>query len=218
MTTVTATFTPQAWQGDHAIDIDPRGETTWDASAAWDELPAAYRVALILAAEDASRTLDIDDRLRDDPAAPAWVHEHRGPFSLWLDLADVRPTPADIIEATGAVVDFLDPTPISEGGMVRTRYRVAIEVGDNREAFDYTASANDYANGIDPDPADVLGCLFSDYTYADETPDELWREMGDNGEPPSHWVDMAAALADNAAKLRRLFGRNVDTFAERIEW
>jgi hypothetical protein len=29
---IIAEFVPQAWQDDYAVEVDPEGETTWDAS------------------------------------------------------------------------------------------------------------------------------------------------------------------------------------------
>jgi hypothetical protein len=83
-----ARFQPQAWIRDYAVDIDPEGETQWDVTP--EHLARLVGVAMRhrfypLSFEDALReatetSTDLSDELREDPAAPAWVRAHRGPF------------------------------------------------------------------------------------------------------------------------------------------
>lgn len=100
---VKATFHPQAWVNDYAIDVDPEGETSWDCT--YDflvELPDGW--------ED-DDAFDLD-RLRDDPAAPAWVSEWRGPFYVTLDRW-WKPL-SDEGAVIGAAVGTAAPTPQPE--------------------------------------------------------------------------------------------------------
>lgn len=78
----TARFQPEAWVNDVAVDIDPSGEQEWTVSDA--HVADAARIVF-----DGTwdRGLDRDDELIDDPAAPAWIREHDGPFTI-----TVRPT------------------------------------------------------------------------------------------------------------------------------
>lgn len=71
-----ASFTAQAWVRDYAMDVDPQGETSWVVS---DEYTAS---AARIVADDPVDGLDTDDVLKSDPAAPAWVREWAGPFSI----------------------------------------------------------------------------------------------------------------------------------------
>ena len=73
-----ATFQPQAWVKDQAIDVDAEGETSWDCSAylsrrVADRLP---QVEEALAGQGEWR--DESDVLRNDPNAPQWVREWSG--------------------------------------------------------------------------------------------------------------------------------------------
>jgi len=70
-----ATFTPQAWIRDYAVDVDPSGPTSWRVG------PESVGLAAAIVESDADG-LDIDDQLKSDPAAPEWVREHHGPFSI----------------------------------------------------------------------------------------------------------------------------------------
>lgn len=83
-----ATFRPQAWVRDNAIEVDPEGETSWDCSAFIAEIVAEPGTG---GAEWLLRTLehgDRDDILRTDPNAPAWVAGWRGPFDTELVLVE----------------------------------------------------------------------------------------------------------------------------------
>jgi hypothetical protein len=80
-----ARFVPQAWINDNAIEVDPRGETHWT--------PAILSDAVREDADEAagSWVMDVDDTLKLDAAAPAWVREWDGPFSLWVKREDAPP-------------------------------------------------------------------------------------------------------------------------------
>jgi hypothetical protein len=61
----TATFHPQAWINDYAIDVDAEGETTWMVDDS----------ALALTADSYE-----SDELRFADNAPQWVKDWSGPF------------------------------------------------------------------------------------------------------------------------------------------
>jgi hypothetical protein len=82
---VEARFVPQAWVNNAALDIDPQGPQTWDASALWGRLNKHYRWQL-MEEFDGDEVLDTDDCFAQDPAAPRWVREHQGPFSIYLTM------------------------------------------------------------------------------------------------------------------------------------
>jgi hypothetical protein len=84
-----AIFTPQAWIRDNATDVDCEGENTW--------VPSDAHVITLLRREAAkglsARTVfqentDASDGLRDDPAAPEWVRNWRGPFYVTVEVSD----------------------------------------------------------------------------------------------------------------------------------
>lgn len=81
---VTARFSAQVWVRDQAMEVDPLGDTEWDASTAFAELNAEYREQLIAEMDEHGEALDGDDALKHDPNAPAWVQEWPGPFSLYV--------------------------------------------------------------------------------------------------------------------------------------
>jgi hypothetical protein len=83
--TFVARFDPQAWVRDQAIDVDPEGEQEWTPTL--DDMPADYRAGLIAEIDEHGQALDGDDWLKSDPAAPEWVREYHGPFSIWLRYA-----------------------------------------------------------------------------------------------------------------------------------
>jgi hypothetical protein len=74
-----ATFHPQAWQRDWAIDVDPEGEQSWDCSDFLAAGVPAWRERVL-----AKSNSDEGDQLRDDPNAPAWIRRWSGPF--WIEL------------------------------------------------------------------------------------------------------------------------------------
>jgi hypothetical protein len=72
---VLAEFTPQAWVGDHAMSVDPEGDTVWDITA---EIVAMGRQK-VLELEDNQYN---SDDLRHSHNAPKWVQDWSGPFSV----------------------------------------------------------------------------------------------------------------------------------------
>lgn len=73
---VTAHFQPQAWVNENAVDVDAEGDQTWDCT----EFTAQY-----LDYVDGLRDgVDVDDIFKDDPAAPDWVTEWQGPFTITI--------------------------------------------------------------------------------------------------------------------------------------
>jgi hypothetical protein len=88
----TAHFTPEAWQGDYAVEVDPEGPREWDCTA-YAGQHRAYLAGLFLEAtgEPPDGVLDRDDVFKADPAAPQWVREWRGPFTIRVTKEPVTP-------------------------------------------------------------------------------------------------------------------------------
>lgn len=83
-----ARFTPEAWSNNNAIEVDPEGPTTWNCTAVV-EAHAGYFKRLVTREfggvwNDDGELLDNDDVLKGDPAAPQWVREWRGPFTIYV--------------------------------------------------------------------------------------------------------------------------------------
>lgn len=87
MTGYRATFYPQAWINDYAVDVDPEGEQEWEPA---DQEACAAIVAEERAAGNSWKmsVLDRDDVLQEDANAPEWVKRWRGPFSIMVDEVD----------------------------------------------------------------------------------------------------------------------------------
>lgn len=62
-------FQPEAWQNDHAVPVDDEGDDTWEVA-----------VDTATAIREAGRS-DLDF-VQQDPNAPAWVTNWRGPFTI----------------------------------------------------------------------------------------------------------------------------------------
>lgn len=92
----TATFTPQAWVRDYAITVDAEGPVEWDCTAGLAELDAGYRARLIASGHD------VDDQLKEDPGAPAWVREWSGPFEIHVRDVTDEPVDPDVYRAEAA--------------------------------------------------------------------------------------------------------------------
>lgn len=87
---IIATFVPQAWINDHAVDVDPEGDTEWDVTGI---------LVGELSREEMGRlkdNRDETDTLRDEDPAPEWVRAWRGPFYV-----RVQDSIADYLAATG---------------------------------------------------------------------------------------------------------------------
>lgn len=72
-----ATWQPQQWIRDYATDSGPA--QTWEVSADFADLARQL--------VDEHDGYDRDDALRHDPAAPAALAEHDGPFTITVDHA-----------------------------------------------------------------------------------------------------------------------------------
>lgn len=89
MTRYTAHFDPQASVNGRIIDIDADGQQTWDCTA-YAEQHRDYLAWLtstsmwMLGATLHDGLLDTDDVFKDDPAAPQWVRDYNGPFTICL--------------------------------------------------------------------------------------------------------------------------------------
>jgi hypothetical protein len=85
--TYIAHFTPEAWVNNYAIEVDPQGPQEWDCTAFVTEPDSAAYLAKLTAEnhEELSGTygvLDNDDWFMSDPAAPEWVRNWSGPFTI----------------------------------------------------------------------------------------------------------------------------------------
>lgn len=95
-TRYTATFTPEAWVRDQAIQVDAEGDTEWDCTDYLLEVcEESERTREIILApldsgydDDPFGVLDNDDVLKDDPKAPEWVREWRGPFNIHVRVTE----------------------------------------------------------------------------------------------------------------------------------
>lgn len=90
----TATIQPEAWINDYAIPVDAPGPVTWDCT----RFAVENREYLDrLAAEEnakyrdpwAEGVTDNDDVFRGDPAAPGWVGDWSGPFTIRISREEV---------------------------------------------------------------------------------------------------------------------------------
>jgi hypothetical protein len=96
-----ARFTPEAWQRNDAVEIDPLGDQEWDATAfaaeatydredvrgqhRLDYLDWLHRTAIANEGpglDSPDGVLDTDDVFFADPAAPPWVTRHQGPYTI----------------------------------------------------------------------------------------------------------------------------------------
>ncbi|TAL65788.1 MAG: hypothetical protein EPN79_11450 [Burkholderiaceae bacterium] len=73
---IVATFVPQGWQNDHAIEVDPEGPTEFFVTHAVVEARAKGGL------EDASYGAD---DLRHVTHAPPWIREWSGPFEIYFE-------------------------------------------------------------------------------------------------------------------------------------
>lgn len=80
----TARFTPEVWQGDLAIPVDPLGDDSWDCTVEFSLMPAFRQGEMLEAVDSGGQALDGDDWLKGDPDAPEWVREWSGPFDIYV--------------------------------------------------------------------------------------------------------------------------------------
>ena len=106
----TAHFTPEAWQGGEAVEVavddHPR---SWDCTAyASQHMPYLTRVAAARgeSTDAPDGVLDNDDVFKDDPAAPQWIRDWRGPFTIRITEGPSlsRTNLARLSEAIGGVL------------------------------------------------------------------------------------------------------------------
>jgi hypothetical protein len=80
---IIATFVPQVCINDHAVTVDPPGETCIDITAA---VLAMTRAEALDLRDDTDQT----DALLDRDSAPAWIRDWTGPFYLAVEAAVAR--------------------------------------------------------------------------------------------------------------------------------
>lgn len=101
----TAHITPEAWERDNAVPVEPEGPDRWDCTRA---VARAADYFAKLAGEhgwdDPGGLLDRDDRLKDDPDAPMWVGEWSGPFTIRVHRSCAGDAP-DVRDVLGADYD-----------------------------------------------------------------------------------------------------------------
>jgi hypothetical protein len=83
----TARFQPEAWIHDQAVPVDPEGPSEWDCTPFVDEAKLAYLRRLAEREGESLHdlvdgVLDNDDVFKGDPAAPLWIRQWRGPFTI----------------------------------------------------------------------------------------------------------------------------------------
>jgi hypothetical protein len=76
---IIATFTPQAWTNDQAMEVDCEGPNTWDVT---DQVHALGKDAALALRDDSNET----DAFRSAPTAPNWIRDWSGPF--YIEVAD----------------------------------------------------------------------------------------------------------------------------------
>jgi hypothetical protein len=79
-----AHFTPEAWVNNQAIEVDPAGPREWDCTAyAMEDLAYLARLDAHGESLDSPQgAVDNDDVFKGDPAAPQWVRDWSGPFTI----------------------------------------------------------------------------------------------------------------------------------------
>ena len=70
---VTATFHPQAWDGNYAVDVKPEGNVKFDVTS---DIERMGRVEAMSLADNS----DDSDRLAKSDSAPEWIRNWSGPF------------------------------------------------------------------------------------------------------------------------------------------
>lgn len=81
-----ARFTPEVWINDYAVEADPyESEQEWDCTDYLRILSGRIPSIVSEVAYEISQHgdyLDREDNLRDDPAAPGWIRDRDGPFTI----------------------------------------------------------------------------------------------------------------------------------------
>lgn len=80
----TARFTPEAWVNNQAVEADQEGPQAWDCTehARQNRDYLARLEAHGEPLDQPGGAVDNDDVFKADPAAPAWVRDWRGPFTI----------------------------------------------------------------------------------------------------------------------------------------
>lgn len=83
---ILARFEGQAWVNDYALPVDPEGDTEWDATEGFADLPVDYQTWMRAQMYESTdgEVVDNDDLLQSDPNAPRWVRDWHGPFTIWI--------------------------------------------------------------------------------------------------------------------------------------
>ena len=104
-----AHFTPEAWVRGQAIEVDAEGRPQeWDCTREATEPETAAYLLRLLHDRDESLTdgwgvTDNDDRFKNDPGAPEWIREWRGPFTIRIRIAgEGEDVPAPVTGAAPA--------------------------------------------------------------------------------------------------------------------
>jgi hypothetical protein len=79
-----AQFTPEQWQGDQAVETASEGARDWDCTRfALENQDYLDRLEAHSESLDGPfGAVDNDDLFQGDPAAPAWIRDWRGPFTI----------------------------------------------------------------------------------------------------------------------------------------
>ena len=75
-----AKFQAEAWINDHAVSVDPEGETEWDCTSFVEKHWTLEHI------EAALESFAITDELKHDPDAPEWVKKWSGPFTITFNV------------------------------------------------------------------------------------------------------------------------------------
>lgn len=78
-----ATFIPEAWVRDEAIEVDAEGERDWTPDPSYLRSHGDY-LAFLRRTQGEGTLIDSNDVFKADPAAPEWVREWSGPFTIDL--------------------------------------------------------------------------------------------------------------------------------------
>ena len=104
-----AHFTPETWVNNQAVETTPAGPQEWDCTE-HARGNRDYLVRLETQSEPLDQpggAVDNDNVFKDDPAAPAWVRDWSGPFTIRISRKDVGKDamPDDIMVAGAAAVE-----------------------------------------------------------------------------------------------------------------
>lgn len=75
--TAIATFVPQAWSNNYAVEVDPEGETSFDITPEVESMGKENALAI-------KDNTNASDMFQYAAHAPAWVKQWSGPFYIRL--------------------------------------------------------------------------------------------------------------------------------------